>query len=351
MCGNNGKIFDVAIFIMILNKIKTLDLFTGIGGFILGSKLTGGFDISAMCEIDPHCRERLSKRFPEIPIHDDIRTLNRTSLSSLGVNRIDCIWGGFPCQDISQSNPNGKGLGGERSGLCFEVIRLAGEIRPRYILLENVRNLLSKNEGKDFGLIQSALEQIGYMSEWDVVSARDVGAPHLRERIFILAYPSSFGRYYWSHHWEGGQIPFDIDGNNSTSPEKRERSISDSGEMGEVLPYPVGKGLEVFKSINRNSIKKDQTSQRICVGSGTDTIPRRSKSRVGGTTHGFSSGLDRPWEGDWERGIPRVIDKKLCPDHKQRIQMLGNAVVPQVADIPQRRILELEKWSIVNNFN
>jgi len=331
--------------------INTLDLFTGIGGFILGSKITGGFNISAVCEIDPHCQARIAKRFPGVPIHDDIRTLDRTTLSSLGADRIDCIWGGFACQDLSQSNPQEKGHDGDRSGLFFEVIRLAGNIRPRYILLENVRNLLSKNEGKDFGLVQSALERIGYMCEWDVVSARDVGADHLRKRVFVLAYPTSFGCYYWSHHWEGGQVPFNLDGDNSTSFEKWEGSIADTGEMGKVLSYPLSKRLEMLKGFDRHSNEEISSLERVCTGSGASTVSGRPEPRMGRITHGLPSGLDRPWEGDWERGVPRVIDKKLCPDHKQRIQMLGNAVVPQVAAVPQRRILELEKWSICNNYD
>jgi DNA-cytosine methyltransferase len=331
--------------------INTLDLFTGIGGFVLGSKITGGFNISAMCEINPHCQVRLAKRFPGVPLHDDIRTLDSTTLSSLGVGRIDCIWGGFPCQDLSQSNPNGKGLAGERSGLFFEVMRIVRDIQPRYVLLENVRNLLSKNQGKDFGIVLSSLEQAGYHVEWDVISARDVGAKHLRERIFILAYPTSFGRYYWSHHWERGQIPSHINGDDSEASEEWEGLFSDFGQMGQVLSYPLGKRLEMFESIDRNTNEEFSTFERVCVGSGANTVSRRSESRVGRNPNGLPSGLDGYWSGDWERGIPRVADKKLVADHKHRIEMLGNAVLPQVAAVAQRRILELEEWSICNNYD
>jgi DNA (cytosine-5)-methyltransferase 1 len=172
------------------DKLKVLDLFSGIGGFSLGLERTGGFETVAFCEIEEFPRRVLAKHWPEVPRYNDIRELTADTLGRDGITKIDVIVGGFPCQDISSSG-RGAGLAGERSGLWSEYTRLIGEIRPSFVIVENSPNLLSGENGEWFSQILGSLAQIGYDAEWECISAEAVGAPHKRERVWIIAYPSS----------------------------------------------------------------------------------------------------------------------------------------------------------------
>lgn len=169
---------------------KLLDLFSGIGGFSLGLERTGGFKTVAFCEIDPFCRRVLAKHWPEVPCYHDIRELTADRLAADGV-AVDVISGGFPCQDLSVAGKQG-GLGAERSGLWSEIVRLIGELRPRYIIVENVAALLagpSRKPGGWFGRVLGDLAECGYDAEWRNIPAWLVGRPHERERVWIVAYP------------------------------------------------------------------------------------------------------------------------------------------------------------------
>ena len=123
-------------------KLKVLDLFSGIGGFSLGLERTGGFETVAFCEIEEYPRRVLAKRWPGVPCYEDVRTLTAARLRADGITRVDALTGGFPCQDLSVAG-KGLGLAGSRSGLWSEIVRLAGELRPKFIIVENVANLLA----------------------------------------------------------------------------------------------------------------------------------------------------------------------------------------------------------------
>ena len=165
---------------------QVLSLFAGIGGFDLGLERTGGFKTVAFCEIDPFCQRVLAKHWPEVPCYDDVRTLTADRLAADGI-AVDVIVGGFPCQDISEAHVHGRGLDGERSGLWFEFERLIGEIRPRFVIVENVAALLNRGLDRVLG----ALAEIGLDAEWHCIPAAAVGAPHERDRIWIIAYASA----------------------------------------------------------------------------------------------------------------------------------------------------------------
>lgn len=160
-------------------KLKVLDLFSGIGGFSLGLERTGGFETVAFCEIDPFCRQVLRKHWPDVPIFEDVR-----SLTADDTGPVDVICGGFPCQDISFAG-KGAGLAGERSGLWSEIRRLTDNIRPQYLVVENVSALLSRGLGD----VLADLASIRYDAEWHCIPASAVGAPHRRDRVWIIAYP------------------------------------------------------------------------------------------------------------------------------------------------------------------
>ncbi len=150
----------------------------------LGLEATGGFQTVAFCENDEQKRALLNERFPGITCFPDVETLCADSLRG---QPIDVLAGGFPCQDVSSAGRR-AGLTGKRSGLWFEFARLIRELRPRFVLVENVPGLLSRGMGDVLG----GLAASGYDAEWDCIPAAAVGAPHLRARIWILAYPRGF---------------------------------------------------------------------------------------------------------------------------------------------------------------
>ena len=165
-----------------MTKLTVLDLFSGIGGFSLGLQRTGGFETIAFCEIDPFCRKVLAKHWPGVPCFEDITKLDKEELNSLG--RVDVICGGFPCQDISCAG-KGAGIHAERSGLWWEMLRIIRLVRPRFVLVENVAALLNRGLDEVLG----SLAESGYDAEWACIPAASVGAPHFRDRIFIISYP------------------------------------------------------------------------------------------------------------------------------------------------------------------
>lgn len=164
--------------------MNELALFAGAGGGILGGKLLGWRTRCAV-EIDAYARARLLDRQAEgclehFPIWDDVTTFDGTGWRG----HIDVVSGGFPCQDISAA---GKGAGirdGKRSGLWAEYARIVSEVQPRFVWVENSPMLTLR--GLD--VVLGDLSALGYDATWGVVSAADAGAPHLRERIWILAY-------------------------------------------------------------------------------------------------------------------------------------------------------------------
>lgn len=164
---------------------RILDLFSGIGGLAIASHWAG-FETAAFCEIEPFCRKVLAKHWPDVPIHDDIKTLTIDIIRGYG--RIDGVVGGFPCQDLSCAG-RGAGLGTEddptkASGLWYEMLRVIRLVGPAFCILENVPAL--RTRGID--TVLAGLEAAGYACGAFVVGASAVGAPHRRNRVFILAF-------------------------------------------------------------------------------------------------------------------------------------------------------------------
>jgi len=153
-------------------------LFSGIGGLELGLERAGLGPVKWQVEIDPYCRAVLAKHWPNVERFDDVRKVGAGCLAP-----VDLICGGFPCQDVSVAG-EGAGLAGSRSGLWREFARLAGDLRPHFVVVENVGGLVQR------GLIDvlGDLAEIGMDAIWFPLSASDVGAPHERLRIFVVAY-------------------------------------------------------------------------------------------------------------------------------------------------------------------
>ena len=252
-----------------MDKWRVLDLFSGIGGFSLGLE-QAGMETVAFCEIDPFCQGILRQHWPDVPIYGDV-----TTLKGADIGKVEVICGGFPCQDISTSGKR-KGIEGARSGLWAEYHRLIGEIQPQYAIVENVRNLLSGEGGQWFAQVLSDLAKVGYDAEWHCIPAAYVGAPHVRDRVWIVAYP------------------------NSKRHSSFAKAVIQGSEEG-CLAIPSGwASTEPFRHSDRQGL-----------------------FRVG------DCGDDGKYDG-----IPGELD---------RIKALGNAVIPQVAELLGRALIAWDK--------
>lgn len=264
------------------DKLKVLDLFSGIGGFSLGLE-RAGMETVAFCEQDEHCQRVLKKHWPKVPIFEDIKNLKAKHLPS----DIFLVAGGFPCQDVSVAG-NKKGFKDElgqktRSGLWEEFKRIIKEAEPRYAIIENVANL------RNLGLNQviKDLWSIGYACEWHIISARSIGACHLRERIWIIAY--------------------------SDSTNLRKQPRRGSGETSNPDMPRLWKPFASEKESSRWWAKA--------------TTSLRDWWKV-------ESAICRV-----DDGLPRGLDK----GRKERVKQLGNTVLPQIPELIGRAIMEYEK--------
>jgi len=167
------------------HKLNTFHLFAGAGGGILADLLLGHNPIGA-CEIEPYPRDVLLARqrdghLPNFPIWDDVCSLDGTPWRG----SVDVLCGGFPCQDISAAG-KGAGITGERSKLWKEYARLIGEMQPRFVFAENSPLLRTRG----LGVVLEDLASLGYNARWGIIGARSVGAPHKRDRMWVLAHHS-----------------------------------------------------------------------------------------------------------------------------------------------------------------
>lgn len=263
-------------------KLKVLSLFAGIGGFDLGLERTGGFEVIAQCEIDPFCRRVLAKHWPNVRQYEDVRTLTADTLRRDGI-AVDVICGGFPCQDISLAGRR-AGMDGDRSGLWAQYSRLVGEILPQFLIVENTPGLLSL--GLDSVLAD--LASLGYDAEWHCIPASAVGAPHLRDRVWIVAHAGG-------EQHKGGSAPLSRPATSELPPADADGSDGD----GWASDVQVGWG-----------------------------------GRAGQVA---SNGFARGNEWASEPAVGRVAYG--VPDRLDRLRALGNAVVPQIPELIGNAIL------------
>ncbi len=274
-----------------------LDLFSGIGGFSLGLERAGMKTI-AFCEMDQNCQKVLKKHWPDVPIFDDVKKLKWSERGT----PIDVICGGFPCQDISVAGKK-VGIKGERSGLWKEFKRLIKEIEPRYAIIENVPNL------RNLGLarVLKDLWALGYDTEWHIISARSIGAPHLRERLWIIAYPKSNG------------------------------GARDSGDiLGEKKKESKIRGPESYGS-STNEISSNTYNLRCWKPFASTEEASRWWSKAAARV------------GYWEEaqsyicGVDDGVSGKLDKIRRSRVKMLGNSVLPQIPQLIGEAIINYEE--------
>ena len=312
----------------------------------LGLEATGGFETIGFCEIDAYCRAVLAKHWPGVPCFQDIRALAPIDLSLRGIGPVDVICGGFPCQDLSVAG-KGAGLAGARSGLWGEYFRLIRELRPRYVLVENVAALL----GRGLGTVVGDLATIGYDAEWHCIPAAYVGAPHRRDRVWIIAYPHSDALRHDEQWIAGGWVPI---------PHSRHTELADHGGARSMADTNCqGRRSETGEAEAGGSAEELGCGPARADGRGSDVADsdrrRREVERFqerGGQQRARGRELDgrgprrwRDWSprADWwqfEPDVGRVANG--IPNRTHRLRTLGNAVVPQVVYLIAQAILALE---------
>ena len=289
-------------------KLRVLDLFSGIGGFSLGLERTGGFETVAFCEIEAFPRRVLAKHWPGVPCYEDVRTLTAARLAADGIADVDVITGGFPCQDLSVAGKQ-RGMGeGTRSGLWSEIVRLVGELRPRYVIVENVAALLagpSERRGGWFGRVLGDLAECGYDAEWRNIPACMVGAPHRRERIWVVAHAAQLQRH-GRDDYAGSRVG------------------------GWPLSQLGNDGRSVFVS-DANIFNAQGQQPGVFDAEGWS-------GQITGSPGSRLAGVGRVWRA--EPDVGRVAHG--VPDRAHRLAALGNAVVPQIPELIGHAILQAE---------
>ena len=304
-----------------------IDLFSGIGGFALGAYWAGmKFENHYFSEVEPYCVELYQKRFPDaIPLGDisgiDCEKLADTE--SDGMERSErsreeraqkdvsnggrqewIITGGFPCQDISVAG-KGAGIKGSRSGLWAEYRRIIREIRPRYAIIENVAALTFRGLDR----VLSDLAAIGYDAEWQDIRAEDVGAPHRRERIWIVAYPASESTdrltirktpaFAMSRNL--GKIPDAESGIHTSDSSKMGRAKQTNKIKAQVVGNPQGENrrTDIAETVRSGGYENPNEDQ---------CCPWATEPDVGRLAHGVSHRVDR-------------------------LRGTGNAILPEIAEL------------------
>jgi DNA (cytosine-5)-methyltransferase 1 len=331
-----------------MTKLRVLDLFSGIGGFSLGLERTGGFETVAFCEIEPFPRRVLAKHWPEVPCYDDVRTLTADVLRRDGI-AVDVITGGFPCQDLSFAGKQ-RGMGeGTRSGLWSEIVRLVGELRPQYVIVENVAALLagpSERRGGWFGRVLGDLAECGYDAEWRNIPAFMVGALHRRERIWIVAHAqqerSASGapgggskRPARNKEWDGAErqvkpwIGWD-DATLANATQLHSDGSDNHAGIG-MGAWPLSKLGNDGRAVFVDDADSNDVQGVIPGGADPQGWAGPIKRQVGSRRDGLGWWATEPDVGRVAHGVP---------DRAHRLAALGNSVVPQIPELIGRAILQ-----------
>lgn len=289
-----------------------LDLFAGIGGFALGAYWAGlRFDRHYFSEVDDYAIRTSRARFPDAESLGDIRAIRGADLPAGDW----IIAGGFPCQDISVAG-KGAGLAGERSGLWYEYARLIGELRPRYAIMENVGALAFR--GLD--AILGGLASLGYDAEWQDIRASDVGAPHRRERLWIVAYPNEERGNRAGGTWNGRAESADGDSDvpDSLGYGVRDESGRRDGQDGADTPEPRDNGAQgtLADAQDGGHVRRDGK-----LGATEREVFEPGRGSQDGRREWWTT---EPDVGRVAHGVPARVDRLKC---------LGNSIVPQIAEL------------------
>ena len=290
-----------------MRGLTILDTFAGIGGFsYAATKLVGGYRTTQFIEIDPFCQKILKKHFPFTPIHDDIRTFTAIS------GQYDVICGGFPCQSISVAGNRAGITEKSRSGIFYELMRVIRMVRPRFVVLENVAAIL--NNGLD--IVLGELSQAGYDAEWSVISASSLGACHRRSKWWCVAYTNDYGSSTSSISG------LDDQANNNTS--ERSNQVSQPSRSIESSDSRVVQSFTKSTDSNSKRLQRENFNE----------MEREI----------WAEGDTRCLDPNWRQYVSKPILPRGSNGLSYRVdrtKALGNSVVPQVAAIPLKRVLDL----------
>lgn len=316
-------------------------LFSGIGGIDLGLERTGGFKTIWFSEVDEYASTVLRKHWPEVPNYGDIKTIPWRK-----IRKPDMLVGGFPCQDISVA---GKGAGikeGTRSGLWSEYAKAIRILRPKITLIENVPMLANRG----LNIVLSDLAKIGYDAEWNIISAASVGANHKRERLFVIAYPNRERCDNWGNNREERSIlqtqKWEVEKNKSKWDRWKfgaDKDIETDSPDSDGIRCRGGDKEEYRKTENGTEIERRSLSF-VSSNNGSKRIQRF-----------FKEPIRQFPEFSWCKDIRSIEDLRNRPDIPKplicrtddgfsnrihRTKCLGNAVVPQVAEMIGEMILK-----------
>ena len=311
--------------------MNELALFAGAGGGILGGHLLGWRTVCAV-EWEPYPTSVLIARqndgiLPPFPIWDDVQTFDGKPWRGI----VDVVSGGFPCQDISSAG-KGAGIDGARSGMWAHMARIVREVRPRFVFVENSPMLTSRGLGRVLG----DLAAMGFDAEWGVVSAADVGAPHKRDRIWIMGYAHNDGQI-------AAEIIRGAIERSNGSQARSEQALESSGSSEQYAK---------LAETNMSQRERTELTQRGRVGNVCSEIcntPSAGLQERVEITMGRSGALSQPERSDcyisreWppEPGLGRVVDGMAHRAH--RIKALGNGQVPRVAAAAFAMLLSRER--------
>lgn len=296
--------------------MNVLDLFSGIGGFSLGLERAGMRTV-ALCEIEPYARALLAKHWPDVPCHADIR------IREFIEGEADVICGGFPCQDISDAGHR-TGLSGERSGLWRELLRAIRLVRPIYAIVENVAALLNRGMGTVLG----DLAEIGQDAEWHCIPARAVGAPHIRDRVWIIVADPARGRHGLDGLGQALERQLNHPGTDLADAESCGWDVCQPQISAETRSWSARGCRGERRMADAECIRCDQMVEPIAF-----------RAPIEGTANTAQhTGLAR-WRRWWstEPAVGRVAHG--VSNRVDRLKGLGNAVVPQIPEIIGRAIM------------
>jgi len=308
-------------------NVRMLDLFSGIGGFSLAAKQVWGdeLDIVGFCEIDEYCCKILGKNFPDVPVFNDIKELDGKKFDDIFL-----MTGGFPCQDISIAG-KGKGIEGERSGLWSEMHRLISEVRPQYALIENVPMLIHRGLKR----VLCDLAEIGYDAEWQIISAKYVGAPHLRYRIWIVAYPQHTDTDNAGSHREKVIVKGEAELQDEQIGYTRQvrKTISKEDAVRNALSGGFGRGSRWWNGQEPENGHMGMEEEDVSNSNSSGLEERRRSKSVRKELPAVKRSSKRVSSSNWtaEPSVGRVANG--VSNRVDRLKGLGNAVVPQVAQM------------------
>ena len=310
--------------------MRLLDLFSGIGGFSYAAeKLIGGYETVAFCEMDEFCQKVLKKHWPQVPIFDDVRTIDATRLGDIDI----CTFG-FPCQPVSQAGLQ-KAESDDR-WLWDEIIRILQASKPKWIIAENVKGLVSVEDGLLLQNCITSLEAEGYEIQSVIIPACAKNAPHKRDRIWIIGKLvansksircrggscqgcSDCKRQVLSAERKGREVGSEVEG--CSQSHRGEETVANTKRIGSqtgLSGQDKGQVGNTEKPIDRDNRQRGwQTSNS-----------RSVEQSMGDMVDGISRGLLRHFDREPEH-IPRVT--KGEKDRAKKLKALGNSIVPQVA--------------------